>query len=347
MSVTGRSPLRLLIVALAVPVLVAVYLTTFVRWLASVPRLLLVAVLGAPVIGSVYLDEAYRRAPEGLRKGLQALPAPRVTPLKAVGVLGLAIALLATSAPVAPVTAAKPAEAVIDAARGYLGTPYRLGRTGPAKFDCSGLIYRVFSDAGELPRIGGKRLRAVGYLRWFSTRGLASKSDGERGDLVVWGGGKHIGIYLGKGKVISALLGTGVTVHGLHSINYKFTTFLKVSWKVGDGTGGEQTDSKTKPSKAKKNRGTDEQPSLEAPTETSDVDEAVEQQPQRGLAVGTMNLRRGSGPDERVVGWVSRGSKFTILDRGHSPSGALWYSIEMRNGKSGWVYSRWVRVVED
>ena len=60
----------------------------------------------------------------------------------------------------------------------------------------------MFADAGELPRIGGMRLLARGYLRWFSSRGLFTKNEAEAqpGDLVVWNNGEHIGIYLGDGQ---------------------------------------------------------------------------------------------------------------------------------------------------
>ena len=341
MSVHGRSARRrLLIVTLAVPVVVAVYLTALLGRVAALPRLFIVALLGAPVIGSVYIEEAYRRAPDGVRRALAAMPAPRVSPLKAAAVMGLTVALLATSAPTAPVSAAKPAEAMIQAARAYLGSPYVFGAEGPNRFDCSGLIFRAFADIGQLQRIGGGRAKAVTYMRWFVARGMASKNDGQRGDLVVWGDGKHIGIYLGKGKVISALEDQGVAVHGLHAISLKFTTFLKVSWKGRAGNGGvaggrDEPDPKKDKNKNNDGRATD------VPTEPSDVTSG-DVETARGVATGTLNLRRGHDPSERVIGWVSKGSRFTITGTGHSPSGALWYSVEMDNGKSGWVYSRWV-----
>jgi cell wall-associated NlpC family hydrolase len=348
MSVHGRSARRALIVALAVPIIAAVYLATLITRLASLPRLFLVAVLGAPVIGAVYAEEAYRHAPDGLRRGLELIPTPRITPLKAAAVMGLAVALLMTSAPAAPAEAAGPREAVIDIAQSYLGTPYRLGAEGPAVVDCSGLIFRVFADTGQLHMVGGNRKRAVGYLRWFTRRGMASKTNGEKGDLVVWGGGKHIGIYLGDGKVISALLDQGVTVHGLHNISYKFTTFLKVNWKLRPAEREKPGDNEGRSRKKKdKERDGVDRPNAEPAAEEAEEATASESLSMRGVATGTLNLRRGHDPEERVIGWVSKGSRFTITGTGHSPSGALWYSIEMHNGKTGWVYSRWVEPLDD
>jgi cell wall-associated NlpC family hydrolase len=329
MSVHRRSPRTLLVVALAVPVVVAVYLTAIAQRLYFMLRGTLAALLGATVIGAVYAEEAY-------------LHTPRVSPLRAAAIAVLAAAVVGISAPPAPVSAAKSSpETVIAAVRGYVGLPYRLGATGPRKFDCSGLIFRIFSDAGELPRIGGKRMRAVRYLNWFSARGLTDKKNGERGDLVVWGKGAHIGIYLGDGKAISALADRGVARHGIHAISYKFTTFLKVSWRVGDGTGGDATDGE----KGKdKDKDKDAEPAL---TGAAAGDRKSDKSELNGLATGTMNLRKAADPEARVIGWVSKGSRFTITGTGTSPSGAHWYSIEMRNGKTGWVYSRWVRALDD
>jgi hypothetical protein len=136
--------------------------------------------------------------------------------------------------------AAQRVENVISAARAYLGFAYRLGTEGPSTFDCSGLVYRAFADAGELARIGGQRLRAAGYMRWFAKLGrlVADESLAERGDLVIYAGGAHIGIYLGDGRVLSALT-TGVTVHSLGGITLAPTAFLKVDWSGAGDTPGD------------------------------------------------------------------------------------------------------------
>jgi cell wall-associated NlpC family hydrolase len=122
-------------------------------------------------------------------------------------------------------------EAMITAARAYLGVAYRVGTEGPDTIDCSGLVFRAFSNAAELNQIGGSRLRAAGYLRWFAAHDLLTtdQEQAERGDLVIYGNGEHIGIYLGDGRVISALV-TGVTVHSLAGITIPPTGFLAVDW---------------------------------------------------------------------------------------------------------------------
>ena len=116
-------------------------------------------------------------------------------------------------------------------ARAQIGDRFRIGAEGPHRFDCSGLVYFAFDRAGLLDRVGGRRRLARGYLQWFRERGLASARNPQPGDLVIWGRGKHIGIYLGDGKAISALINPyGVKVHPVKGyLNMRFTTYLHVS----------------------------------------------------------------------------------------------------------------------
>jgi len=155
----------------------------------------------------------------------------------------LCVALLALSLPTsgyadepnpAPTTPTGPEqrmENVIAAARHYLGVPYRLGAEGPDLMDCSGLIYRAFMDAGEGRRMSGARLGVRSYVRWFAARGglVLDEADALRGDLAIWGAGQHMGIYLGDGRVISAVT-SGVTVHALHGIGLPLSGFLRPDW---------------------------------------------------------------------------------------------------------------------
>lgn len=159
-----------------------------------------------------------------------------VVTLAGLMALGSVASVAGAEPPVAPTATTvasinQRAERVIAAARAYLGVPYRVGTEGPDLFDCSGLVFRAFADVGEQGRIGGTRLRAAGYLRWFAGRGLLSTDleQAERGDLVIYGNGGHIGIYLGEGLVISALT-TGVTVHSIDGITAVPTGILAVNW---------------------------------------------------------------------------------------------------------------------
>src|SRR6478736_1107796 len=113
---------------------------------------------------------------------------------------GTLLAFLVALAGIAPATpaaaAANPdAARVIHIAEAQAGDPWVSGMTGPRGFDCSGLVYYAFREAGLLRRIGGSRRSAEGYLQWFRRHGRAGRSDPRPGDLVIWGRGEHIGIY--------------------------------------------------------------------------------------------------------------------------------------------------------
>ncbi len=86
---------------------------------------------------------------------------------------------------------------VLAFARAQLGDPYRFGSTGPDSWDCSGLTRSAYARAGiRLPRQAADQ----------SARGVAvSRSRARPGDLVLWGrvgSAHHVGIYLGRGRVL-------------------------------------------------------------------------------------------------------------------------------------------------
>ena len=113
------------------------------------------------------------------------------------------------------------------------GRPWVYGATGPRAFDCSGLVTYAFRRAGVLAEIGrGRHRSGSAMLRWARAHHL-TRSIGHRGDVVVWGNGAHVGIYLGKGRAISTLT-SGVRVHGLRVLNTRFTTFISTGlWVPG------------------------------------------------------------------------------------------------------------------
>lgn len=89
---------------------------------------------------------------------------------------------------------------LVDAARKYTGVPYVYGGDSLAEggLDCSGLVQRSFADLGvtDIPRVA----------RDQGTIGTAVKSlaDARPGDLLIFDGGTHIGIYVGDGQMIDA-----------------------------------------------------------------------------------------------------------------------------------------------
>jgi hypothetical protein len=331
-----RSQSRLLVVLLALPVIATVYVAFFGRRATSVGRSVAAGLLGATVIGSIYAEVAARTA---------LVPARRA-PLPLTLAAALALVLVTSGLPTAtPARAANSqADNVVDAALAYLGAPYVWGAEGPNAFDCSGLVYRAFKDAGELPLISGERRTAAGYYRYFANRGLTSKTDGRRGDLVIYGGGTHIGIYLGDGKVVSAIT-KGVSIHGINALSTSFTTFLNVDWTPESETMTTTEFVSNVPADLPDEDTTDEDGQATEDTDSSNTDGQAAAIA-TGFASGSMNLRVEPAPGMEIIGYVSRGTTFEILATGHSPGGALWYKVRKTTGKEGWVWSHWADVID-
>ena len=114
----------------------------------------------------------------------------------------------------------------IRVARRQLGDRYVYGAMGPGRFDCSGLVLFALRHSHNRRVVHSGLRSARSILQSYRRHHRASRHHGRRGDLVVWGGGTHIGIYLGHGRAISALTRRGVSVHRIDAVTMPFTAFL-------------------------------------------------------------------------------------------------------------------------
>jgi cell wall-associated NlpC family hydrolase len=131
---------------------------------------------------------------------------------------------------------------VLELARAQLGRPFVMGGVGPTVFDCSGLVWFVFKQNGLADRMGGKRRGATGYLNWFKAN-LPNQvsnnlADARPGDILIWGGGKHSGLFIGGKWAISALNPRyDIRIHRADRVGLPFTAVLMVSIsRTDDGT---------------------------------------------------------------------------------------------------------------
>jgi cell wall-associated NlpC family hydrolase len=142
--------------------------------------------------------------------------------------VALAAAILFTLAPSTPASASVTTEGqqIVQIAKSKIGDPWRYGATGPSTFDCSGLVIYAYTRAGDgwAIRHGTLRSARAMYL-FFKARGKTSRTNPKIGDLVIWGAGSHVGIYVGSGKAISTLM-NGVRVHGVYAVTAKFTAYI-------------------------------------------------------------------------------------------------------------------------
>ena len=80
-----------------------------------------------------------------------------------------------------------------------VGTPYRYGGTTPKGFDCSGLVYYSYRQAGQVvPRTSSAQ---------FSAARRINLKDAQPGDLLFFASRKsvdHVAIYLGDNSFVHA-----------------------------------------------------------------------------------------------------------------------------------------------
>ena len=113
---------------------------------------------------------------------------------------------------------------MIETAKDQLDDSYILGKTGPDKFDCSGLVYYCLKQAGSNRR----RLSAAGYSSVSDWEKITSINDLKKGDLVFFyndGFTKvgHVGIVINSsGEMVDASSSNGKVVR---------RTYLSSYWK--------------------------------------------------------------------------------------------------------------------
>jgi cell wall-associated NlpC family hydrolase len=108
--------------------------------------------------------------------------------------------------------------AIADVAMGMVGTRYLYGGSDPLEgFDCSGLVYYSYSQAGyRVPRTSQELFRAARKI---------SVGDADPGDLMFFQDQaklSHVGIYLGDGLFVHApATGRNVAVSSLDQPYYR------------------------------------------------------------------------------------------------------------------------------
>lgn len=120
------------------------------------------------------------------------------------------VKLEAEQAPVAvSAKASGSAAKVISSAENKLGSTYVYGATGDGGYDCSGLVYSIYSN-----ELGVKLPRSSREQSQYGMQ--VSKNDLRQGDLVFFNttgsGVSHVGIYVGDGKFIHASSGQGKVI---------------------------------------------------------------------------------------------------------------------------------------
>ena len=222
------------------------------------------------------------------------------------------LSLLPTAVAARPASTSAAAR-VISAARSHLGARYAFGAQGPHRFDCSGLVLRAYADSGLVKLLGGWGNRSGYALYAYGRRHLlVSTTGGQPGDVVVWGGGGHVGIYLGNGMAISALV-SGVRIHGIHAVTKRFTAFIhtRLAGNAGAGTHRPST----------------------APATSASQGTAAKQV---RYATVTLRLRAAAATSATIVRTLSSGTRVIVQDTARDAHHRVWYHVKVA-GRTGWV----------
>lgn len=87
------------------------------------------------------------------------------------------------------------AQKALRAAESKIGSPYSYGAAGPNAFDCSGLVYWSYKQAGKtIPRDSYGQLNGGQHVN--------SLAEARPGDVLIFNGGGHAGIYAGNGQFV-------------------------------------------------------------------------------------------------------------------------------------------------
>ena len=184
------------------------------------------AATGAALVSSLAPAQAYAELPavsSAPTSSVAALAsttyeAPVAAPDAAVQVASVGTVEQAPAAPATSrvttqstaTTALAPAgNGIVGTAMQGVGTGYVWGGTAFGAWDCSGFTQWVFAQNGvDIPRTSYQQIAAA-----------TPTATPQPGDLVSQNGGAHIGIYLGGGKMISALNpAQGTFVHSVNAM---------------------------------------------------------------------------------------------------------------------------------
>ena len=150
--------------------------------------------LGASVAGAYLVYAGLRNVPplEGLKQLLRG-QVPAGTPSKPFTPLGGATG--GDGVPAGAVDAGR----IATAAQSHLGVPYRWGGNSPSGFDCSGLVWYVFTHdlgyVGTFPRTTAGEILSPLFRK-------ISRAEISAGDLAWWPG--HVGIAISNTQAVFA-----------------------------------------------------------------------------------------------------------------------------------------------
>ena len=192
--------------------------------MASTNRLLAIGLATVVALAGISTQPAPVAAADPIPTPAPTEPAPTTDPIPTPTETPTLSQATVTASP--PVIKPYLGARVVRIALAQRGKRYSRGSVGPRAFDCSGLVRYAYRRGGVSSHIGGGQ-SARTMLRWGRIHHLTSRSNPRVGDIVIYGNGTHAAIYIGHGRVISALNPRqGIRITGLRALRAPFTTFI-------------------------------------------------------------------------------------------------------------------------
>jgi cell wall-associated NlpC family hydrolase len=214
-----------------------------------------------------------------------------------------------------PVVRPNIAASVVSIAVAQRGKRYASGGSGPSAFDCSGLVRYAYIRAGVGSHLGGGH-SGYSMLAWARAHHLADTSNPQVGDVVIYGGGSHAAIYIGGGRVISALnWRLGIRITGLHALGTRVTAYIHTNLSGAAAR------------------------AVAAPPVVHAAPHAVSG-PQVVAKVAA-RVRASASTTARVLGVLAKGAHVGVSGSARV-HGVLWYRVSY-HGQTGWVRANLVR----
>ncbi|WP_125765903.1 C40 family peptidase [Levilactobacillus mulengensis] len=127
---------------------------------------------------------------------------------------------------------------IYKVAKAHLGASYVYGATGPTAFDCSGFTGYIYKKGASvtLPRTAQAQYNAYKHVSYKNIK---------KGDLVFFGGSaysiSHVGMYIGKGKMIDAQ-NRGVVREAVHAPWWHAVGYARVTTADNSNAASSATD---------------------------------------------------------------------------------------------------------
>lgn len=163
----------------------------------------------------------------------------------------LLLALPRATAAAPPRQASSAGVIAAQAAYSMRGSPYIWGAKGPSAFDCSGLVYWAYQQAGITLGRGTYDQSVAGTQIACNLSDLhgSATTCWKPGDLIFlsYTGGRHVAIYVGNGLFADAYNQTmGIIVHDVAADNYYWSHYWQ-SRRITDNNSGTVTTPVTPP----------------------------------------------------------------------------------------------------